>query len=172
MTIVFVCTGNTCRSPLAVAAWRANVPSDMADVEVLSAGLAAHDGRAAARHGQTVARGWGVDMSAHRARQLDDELIERADLICTMSNDAAFAVRSYFAATQVRVLGEFRCRENEDARLSALLGEDETLSRDIGDPYGGSLEMYEACGVEIQRAICGLIQAVRNGEVKPRASNS
>jgi protein-tyrosine-phosphatase len=121
-------------------------------------------GRGAARHSVTVARGWGVDISGHRSRQLDDELVARADLICTMTSDGAFAVRSYFAAPCVRELGEFKSQCDEDTRLSALLGEDETLARNIGDPYGGSLETYEACGAEIRRAVCGLVNAVRNGE--------
>jgi protein-tyrosine phosphatase len=164
MTIVFVCTGNTCRSPLAVAAWRAFAPPELAHVEVLSAGLAAQEGRGVARHSQTVARGWGVDLSSHRARQLEDDLVARADLICAMTGEGAFAVRSYFAAPCVRVLGEFRCQCEEDKRLSALMGEDGTLGRDIIDPYGGSLETYEACGAEIRRAVCGLVNAVRNGE--------
>ena len=169
MTIVFVCTGNTCRSPLAVAAWRALASEDVTDVEVLSAGLAAGGGRPASRHSQSIARGWGADLSSHRSRQLDDELVARADLICTMTGEGARALRSYFAAPCVRVLGEFRCRCEEDERLSALLDEDGTLLRDISDPYGGSLETYEACAAEIRRAICGLMNAVRAGEFAPSA---
>ncbi|HEX8551291.1 MAG TPA: hypothetical protein VF681_07010 [Abditibacteriaceae bacterium] len=165
MTIVFVCTGNTCRSPLAVAAWRAQATRDVAHVRVLSAGLAAAEGQRAAGNSTLVAKKWGVNLSEHRARQLDDDMVEKADLICTMTSDAAFAVRSYFAAPNVRVLGEFRCQCDEDRRLSALLEEDETLSRDISDPFGGSMETYEACGEEIRRAVCGLMNAVRSGEI-------
>lgn len=169
MTIVFVCTGNTCRSPLAVAAWRALATEDVAGVEVLSAGLAAGEGRPASRHTQAIARQWDVDISAHRSRQLDDSLVARADIICTMTGEGARALRSYYAAPNVRVLGEFRCHCEEDERLSALLDEDNTLLRDISDPYGGSLETYEACAAEIRSAVCGLINAVRSGELAPSA---
>ena len=165
MTIVFVCTGNTCRSPLAVAAWRADAPPELKSVEVLSAGLAAQSGQGAARNSVAVAKTWGVDLSSHRARLLDEKLVARADIICTMTQDAAFAVRAYFTAPNVRVLGEFASEREDDERLSSLLEENIAVAPDISDPFGGSLEHYETCGAEIRRAVRGLITAVRTGEI-------
>ena len=118
MTIVFICSGNTCRSPLAVAAWHAlhNVSASSAkgfdlvrEIEVNSAGLAAPEGAPASPNTIAVAREWGIDLSGHRARPLSESLVRTADLICTMTSSQAAAVDAYFAsmARNVRVLGEF-----------------------------------------------------------------
>jgi protein-tyrosine-phosphatase len=190
MTILFVCSGNTCRSPLAVAAWQASRVPDTAaakgfnalhDIEVSSSGLAAAEGAPASPHTVAVAREWGVDLSLHRARSLSESQVRRANLICTMTSGQAAAVGNYFsAAKNVRVLGEFsqfcgatREPKNPDEERLALLLEDtithqlcdSTGSRDIFDPYGGSLEAYRSCANQIRRAVSGLAAALRQGQV-------
>jgi len=171
VTILFVCTGNTCRSPLAVAAWRALESAP--DVKVLSAGFAARSGSRAEPLAVAVARTWNVDLSSHRARQLDETLMQ-SDLICTMTASSAQMLRENFpdCAAKIRVLGEFipmdKKAETDKDRLAQLLeiAPCELQAQDINDPFGGSLENYQICGAQIQRAAGGLAAALRRGELK------
>ena len=187
MTILFLCSGNTCRSPMAIAAWRALERSDEKPfgdrVRVRSAGLAAltmvttrnqqstFPVVAASRHAQRVARAWGEDLSGHRAHGISTVLLSEADLVVTMTEDQARAIRDYFGRkNQVRALGEWLESESyavdEDRRLASLL-EIESKARpahDIVDPYGSSLEAYQSCGEEIKLALIGLRRALRDGK--------
>jgi protein-tyrosine phosphatase len=183
MTILFVCSGNTCRSPLAVAAWSrlAGADSDTAkSVNVASAGAFASEGAPASRHASTVAQDWGCDLSTHRARQLRDDDVKRADLICTMTQSQAEVLRDRYPAdaAKVRVLGQWRSglrklAETEDnARLRSLVdggsdwSDDEAALSDIMDPYGGSMEAYRSCASQIEEAVGGLRTALQQNEVE------
>lgn len=83
--ILFVCSGNTCRSPLAEAIARAVLPGRTGfDVDVASAGTSALDGSPASGFSLEVAHEHGLDLSLHRARALDRAMVRNADLIVTM----------------------------------------------------------------------------------------
>src|SRR5438046_345072 len=85
LRVLFVCTGNTCRSPLAAIALRAELGDDAAHIEVASAGTAASPGQPASEGTQRVAAADGFDLSAHRARPLTAELARAADFVFVMS---------------------------------------------------------------------------------------
>lgn len=192
MTILFVCSGNTCRSPLAVAAWRALDGEEATqsealvvtpnEIEVVSAGLAASLGSAATRYAQQIAQGWKVDLLAHRSRPLRQRLARESDLVVTMTEDQAQSVRAQFGlpSHRVRVLGEFAhyrvlddqtnsSSRSEEQRLAALLNEEKAAeadnANDIDDPFGASLEAYESCAARIRLSVKGLRRALREGEV-------
>lgn len=195
MTILFVCSGNTCRSPLAVAAWRAldgeeapqsetlseNVGARANAIEVASAGLAASRGSAATRYAQQIAQGWKADLAGHRSRLLRQSLVRESDLIVTMTQEQAQSVRAQFGlpSHRVRVLGEFAdnrvlddgtslSARSEERRLAALLNEEADVNDhadDIEDPFGASLEAYESCAARIRLCVKGLRRALREGEV-------
>ncbi len=189
MTILFVCSGNTCRSPLAVAAWHALEAAESAlgqrGDQVSSAGLMAHKGAPATPHAQQIARHWNTDLLSHRARGLTQELAQDAALIVTMTQQQAQTARRQFALPthRVRVLGEFRDayrvlddkknaeEPSDDARLEALMNDATTLKKacevDIADPFGGSLEAYESCASQIKNAVAGLRFSLRNGDIVP-----
>ncbi len=153
MRLLFLCSGNTCRSPLAVAAWRALVPElalqwkteaavgallALDRVQPESAGLCARNGSRAAPHALTIAREWGTSLDDHRARLLMPQIAREADLILTMTGDQAELVREHFeiAPRQVRVLGSYAPANGaveEAARLDPLWG------HRPGTPWAGDL---------------------------------
>jgi ribose 5-phosphate isomerase B len=115
--VVFVCSGNTCRSPLAAAILRAEEPG----VEVLSAGLAAYDGSPAAESARAVAGERGLSLQDHRAQTLRGDLLEGA--VClTMTRSHQEEVRRRFPEAEGRVFS-----------LGAYAGEPDL---DVADPVG------------------------------------
>jgi protein-tyrosine-phosphatase len=141
MEILLVCSGNTCRSPLAAAMLRARLADDprLAHVRVSSAGTAAWDGAPASEGSYLVALERGLDLSSHRARMLTTQLIERADLILTMSDAHAVRVADLGGAGKVH-------------SLAAWAGHPAGI-RDVPDPYGGSVTVYRETAMQLDRLL-------------------
>lgn len=128
--ILFVCSGNTCRSPLAEAIARNVLPARLDfDVEVASAGASAADGAPASSYSLEVAREHGLDLTGHRSRGLGERLVRDADLIVTMGvrhRDAVGAV------------------DPDSLENTYLLTNFSDVHHgDIPDPIGGSRDLYE-----------------------------
>ena len=130
MRILVVCSGNTCRSPLAAAmlAEKLAAAPEFAGVTVTSAGTAAWDGAPVSEGSYLVALERGLDLSAHRARMLTSDQIRDADLILTMSETQARRVADLGGAEKVHTLATYA--GNPDGR------------RDVEDPHGGDVAEY------------------------------
>lgn len=129
--VLFVCTGNTCRSPLAAAALARALGDRAEQVEVTSAGTAAYDGAPATEGARRVAERAGLDLSRHRARRLDRSVLAEVDLVLLMDPRDLATVRALDpeAAEQTYGLADFaQARATGEA---------------VPDPYGGSPEAYE-----------------------------
>ena len=83
--VLMVCTGNTCRSPMAAALFKKAAAERQIEVEVDSAGLQVFGSESAIPQAQTVMREYGIDLSEHRSQQIDINALEEYDLVLTMT---------------------------------------------------------------------------------------
>jgi protein-tyrosine-phosphatase len=127
MNLLFVCTGNTCRSAMAEPLMRMRLTkAGLGDqVEVRSAGVAAQAGQPASKGAQQVMNAHGLDADAHLATPLDDELVRWADLILTMSQSHKRAIleRHIEAMDKTFQLKEFVDDDPESMKLFEAMGE-------------------------------------------------
>jgi len=127
--ILFVCTGNVCRSPLAAAMLQRKLRErGREDIAIVSAGTAAAEGEPASEGSYVVGLEHGVDLSGHSARMLTREEVEAADLIFGMSEHHVRRAAELGAGQRAWLLG----------RYAGLTGQEATVE----DPFGGDLRQY------------------------------
>ncbi|MBA2689025.1 MAG: low molecular weight protein arginine phosphatase [Gemmatimonadaceae bacterium] len=135
--ILFVCTGNTCRSPLAEGIARKILVDRLRnDVDVSSAGIDAWDGGAATDEALLVGIERGLDIGSHRSRKLTREIVRDSDLILTMSPQHLTAARRLGGEEKTHLLSQY-----------ASAGESDRMIR---DPFGGDLEAYRSTADDLQ----------------------
>ena len=182
VTVLFVCTGNICRSPMAEGLLRARLDERGINANVESAGLT-FDGREATPEAVAVARGAGVDIARHRSRIIDGALIDAADVVIGMermhARETTVLGRDAFTRCYTlkelvrrgRAAGERRAGERLDdwlARVGAgrrqidLLDGDGT--DDVADPYRHPTAVYERCFAEIAAHVDELVQLLWSAE--------
>ncbi|QHT63512.1 low molecular weight protein arginine phosphatase [Paenibacillus lycopersici] len=188
--ILFVCTGNTCRSPMAEALLRAMAQERGMSLEVRSAGVSTVDGLPVSENAQSVLRRRNIEHNNGSAA-LDSGAITWADLILTMTagHKSHLLQRFPSAVDKTHTLLEFANRDEEALRriaeleslytefqMKQALGEQLTAeergrlleleaaipSFDIADPFGGSLRIYEESAAEIEAALRNLLDRLQH----------
>ena len=140
--ILVVCTGNTCRSPMAAALLAQAIEGAGIRAEVGSAGTGAWDGAPASEGSYLVSLEHGLDLSEHRARLLTREMADQADLILAMSRTHLARVRELGGGARAHLMGEFAGRAGPSA--------------EIADPFGGELDEYR----DAFRALAGMVPII------------
>ena len=137
--IIFVCTGNTCRSPMAEAIAKNLCPN----LNITSMGVAAFNGSPASENARKVMEDMGLSLVGHKSKMIDQELLGNAKLVLTMTRSHLSFVKSLSKKANVFTLAEYA-------------GED----GDIQDPFGGDLKTYQNCAKEIESLILAFAKSV------------
>ncbi|MBV8216272.1 MAG: serine hydroxymethyltransferase [Verrucomicrobia bacterium] len=145
-TVLFVCTGNVCRSPMAEGLFERMI-AERPDLRILSAGVSTYPGQPPSAHAVEVLAELGVDISQHRSRPLSEKVIDEADWIVAMTRSHLDSIIYLFprAAEKVYLLREF---------------EPGAESLDVADPIGMGLEAYRAARDIIRNGLPGLMQFI------------
>jgi protein-tyrosine-phosphatase len=138
--LLFICTGNTCRSPMAEALAKKMFADS---VQVSSAGLAAYPGQSASSYAIEVLSEQNIDLSEHRSRRIEEQLLAEADWIIPMTQAQAETLSLLYPLYihKIRYLGDW--------------GEQK---KDVPDPWSGSLDVYRQTAQEIEE----LLHALKN----------
>jgi len=136
--ILFVCTGNTCRSPMAEAALRELLKKHRPGrVEVLSAGTGAATGFPATMYATEVVGMWNADLSHHQSQQLKRSLIERADLVFGMTSE------------HVKEILRLAPNARDKTYLFKNFPDHSARGEGVDDPIGQGLDKYNEIFLEI-----------------------
>ena len=148
-TVLFVCTGNTCRSVMAEAMFRKMLKERTKDnnkINVISAGVSALPGINPTYEAISVMFEQGIDVSQHHAQELWKELIEKADLVLVMANKHKEYIHKEFPFAQNKtfLLKEFTLNNKSERN------QNNKRNYEIVDPIGREIEFYRIIARELK----------------------
>ena len=151
ISVAFVCTGNTCRSPMAEMLFKhaiANEQAPLSETSVMSAGVFAIDGNSANINALKALKSVGIDLSHHTSQRLTQDMVDELDYIFCMTRAHKHIIENDFNVreTHVQLIGKYL---------------EHTHDMDIPDPYYQELSTYKICRDNMVEAIPGILTLLR-----------
>lgn len=161
--IIFICTGNTCRSPMAMAFFNgfACLEPPEFGYEAGSAGLAVSKDAPPSENAVLAMKDpWSINISDHRSHLLSQAEVSEAALLLTMTLSHKHYILSMFPGAYQKV---YTLKEYAYGKPGSMEnGNSIAVTADIADPFGGSLWAYKLCAAEIGQAIEKLVEKLKN----------
>lgn len=149
MKIMFICTGNICRSAMAHKLMEKKIKDkNINNIEIYSCGIFAEDGDIPTDNAKEVMKEYEIDISLHRATNIRNSKIKDMDLILCATRSHAYSVLQMYPELKGKV---YTLKQYVDSNIEDI---------DIRDPWGYDIEIYRFCAAEIDQYLDKLIEEI------------